>query len=175
LPPPSPLRWTFPPYQQRLKAAQEETATEFNKGHGRKEQRTLTRTTLLNDYLDWPDIGQVFRLERKRTNGTLVTIETVYGITSLTTDQADAADLLNLVRTHWCIENQLHYVRDVTLGEDDCRVRKGTAPQILAALRNTAVHLLSSVVAASRAAATRYFAAHPRKAVNLVTAKEPEN
>src|SRR4051812_3847506 len=97
LPPPSPLRRTFPPYQQRLKAAQEETATEFNKGHGRKEQRTLTRTTLLNDYLDWPDIGQVFRLERKRTIGTLVTVETVYGITSLTTDQANAADLLNLV------------------------------------------------------------------------------
>jgi predicted transposase YbfD/YdcC len=76
-------------------------------------------------------------------------VEAVYGITSLRRDAADAAALLALVRGHWGIENGLHYVRDVTLGEDACRVRTGNAPQVLAALRNAVVHLLEGVEAAS--------------------------
>jgi hypothetical protein len=72
-------------------------------------------------------------------------VEVVYGITSLRPEQADAARLLGLVWVHWRIENSLHYVRDVTLGEDACRVRRGSAPQVLAALRNAAVRLLSGL------------------------------
>lgn len=140
----------------------------MTKGHGRIERRTLVSTTALNGYLDWPGVGQVFRLERQRTVGGKTTVEVVCGITSLTRAQADAGRLLALVRCHWEIENRLHYVRDVTLGEDACRVRSGSAPQVLAAVRNVAVYLLDGVAAASKAAATRRFAAHPREALHLI-------
>ena len=68
-------------------------------------------------------MGQVFRRERERAAGGRTTVEVVYGITSLTRAQANAGQLLTLVRGHWGIENRLHYVRDVTLGADACRVR----------------------------------------------------
>ena len=105
---------------------------------------------------------------RERTEKGKTTVETAYGITSLKPEEADAARLLALVREHWRIENCLHYVRDVTLGEDACRVRKGGAPQVLAALRNAAVHLLAGVNAESRAAATERLAAQPKEALNLL-------
>lgn len=95
-------------------------------------------------------------------------VEVVQGITSLGRDQADAARLLELVRGHWGIENGLHWVRDVTLGEDACRVRTGSAPQALAALRNAVVQLLAEVQAASKAAATRFCAARPFTALSLL-------
>jgi predicted transposase YbfD/YdcC len=131
--------------------------------------RQLISTTALNGLLDWPGVGQVFELERVRVLKGRTEVEAVYGITSLKRDAADAAALLALVRGHWGIENGLHYVRDVTLGEDACRVRTGNAPQVLAALRNAVVHLLEGVEAASKAAATRRFAAHPREALRLLS------
>jgi predicted transposase YbfD/YdcC len=94
--------------------------------------------------------------------------EVVYGITSLGRDRADALALLGRVRGHWGIENGLHYVRDETLGEDRCRVRKGHGAQVLAALRNACVHLLEGVPASSKAAATRRLAAHPKEALLLL-------
>jgi hypothetical protein len=151
-----------------LRREEQQTATMLDKGHGRIERRALTSSTALNGYLDWPGVGQVFRLERERTVGGRTTVEVVYGITSLTRTQADAGQLLALVRGHWGIENRLHYVRDVTLGEDACRVRSGGAPQMLAAVRNLAVYLLEGVAAASKAAATRRLAAHPQEAVRLL-------
>jgi hypothetical protein len=63
--------------------------------------------------------------------------------------------LLELTREHWSIENELHYKRDVTLGEDQSRIRKGVAPQVMAGLRNSVIHVLSEVVAPSLAAAMR--------------------
>jgi hypothetical protein len=122
----------------------------------------------LNDYLDWPDVGQVFELERVRVVGDKRSVEVVHGITSLGRDRADAVRLLGLARGHWGIENGLHFVRDVTLGEDACRVRTGPAPQALAAMRNVVVQLLEGVEAASKAAATRRFAARPFKAIPLL-------
>jgi predicted transposase YbfD/YdcC len=77
--------------------------------------------------------------------------------------------LLELVRDHWGIENRLHYVRDVTFGEDASRVRSGSAPQIMAAFRNAVIHLLDGVEATSKAAARRRFAAHPNEAILLIS------
>ena len=114
-------------------------------------------------------MGQVFELERVRESAGKTEVEVAYGITSLTRDQAQAKDLLGYARGHWGIENQLHYVRDETLGEDRCRVRKGVGPQVLAAIRNVAVYLLNRVKAVSKAAATRRFAAHPAEALPLLT------
>lgn len=110
----------------------------------------------------------MFRLERVRVVGGVTSVEVAYGITSLPRDRADAARLLELARGHWAVENQLFGVRDNLLREDACRVRTGAAPQALAALRNVAVCLLAGVAAASRAAATRRFAARPHEAVALL-------
>jgi predicted transposase YbfD/YdcC len=91
-------------------------------------------------------------------------VEVVYGITSLSADEAEAGQLLALVRHHWQIENGLHYVRDVTLAEDACRVRKGDAPQVLAALRNAVVPLLAEVDEYSRLAAVEQLQTRPEEA-----------
>lgn len=123
---------------------------------------------MLTLHQSWPGLAQGFELVRERTAKGKVTVEVAYGITSLTPAEADARRLLGLVRDHWRIENCLHYVRDVTLGEDACRVRKGSAPQVLAALRNAAVHLLAGVSAESRAAATERLAARPDEALSLL-------
>ena len=127
--------------------------------------RTITTTTWLNEYLDWPQVGQAFRLERTRRVKGKETVEVVYGLTRLGRAEADAVWLLALTRLHWSIENGLHYVRDVTLGEDRCRVRTGNAPQVLASLRNVAVYLLNRMDAPSIAAATREIAVGPEKAI----------
>jgi predicted transposase YbfD/YdcC len=139
-----------------------------DKGHGRLEIRTLESTTVLNDYLDWPGVSQVFRLKRVRKIKGVETTEVVYGITSLSREKADAEALLGYVRSHWGIENRLHHVRDVTFGEDACRVRSGSAPQILAAIRNLTIPLLRKIQPKNIAAAIRCLAAKPRQAVKLV-------
>ena len=169
---------TFPPDQRKQKEAAEQTAKTVDKGHGRIEIRTLRSTTILNDYLDWPDVGQVFELERVRILENKTEVQVVYGITSLNRPGtkledllrrfADAKELLGLVRGHWGIENKLHYVRDETLGEDRCRARKGSSAEVLAAVRNVVVFLLEKVEASSKAAATRRLAAHPEEALALL-------
>jgi hypothetical protein len=116
----------------------------------------------------WPGLKQGFEITRERTAKGQTTVEVEYGITSLGPGAADAARLLELVRDHWRIENELHYVRDVTLGEDACRVRKGNAPQVLAALRNTVIHLLRDVPADSRPAAIEQLTVTPNRALELI-------
>lgn len=87
----------------------------------------------------WPGLAQVCRITRERIVRGKASSETVYAITSLTADQAGPARLLALSREHWGIENKLHHVRDVTCREDQARTNAGSAPQVLAALRNTAL------------------------------------
>src|SRR5437660_486212 len=89
-------------------------------GHGRIEQRRLQTSDVWVGYSDWPGLAQVFHLARevitKKTGE--VRGEMVAGVTSLDPDRADAARLLILVRGHWSIENQSHWVRDATFDED---------------------------------------------------------
>jgi hypothetical protein len=139
-----------------------------DKGHGRTEKRTLRATPILTCHDRWAGIKQGFRVTRSRTVKGVTTVEVVHGITSLPVERADARALLGLVRSHWLIENQLHYVRDVTLGEDACRVRKGAAPQVLAALRNAAIHLLATVPADSAPEALEWLQLHPEHAHKLI-------
>jgi hypothetical protein len=94
--------------------------------------------------------------------------ETVYGVTSLGVDQADAGRLMQLVRHHWHIENRSHWVRDVTFDEDRSQVRVGSIPQVMAALRNTVIGLLRLNGATNIAAATRRMAARPAEAIALL-------
>src|SRR5262249_31319231 len=107
---------------------------------------------------DWAGLRQGFELVRERTERGKKTIEVVHGITSLVPERADAQRLLELTRGHWGIENELHYKRDVTLGEDASRVRKGAAPQVMAALRNSVLHILSDALGPSLASAVRTMA-----------------
>jgi predicted transposase YbfD/YdcC len=122
----------------------------------------------------WKGLKQGFRITRERTVKGQKTVEVAYGITSLSAEQADAGALLTILRDHWQIENGLHYVRDVTLGEDACRVRSGTAPQVLAAIRNAAIHLLVAVEAESRPEAIEYLQVHPEEARKLIGIPQSE-
>jgi predicted transposase YbfD/YdcC len=130
-------------------------ATTIEKGHGRIEKRTIRTTTLLTKHQDWKGLKQGFELVRERTVNGKTTKETVHGITSVTPEQARPEQLLELTRDHWGIENGLHYRRDVTMAEDASRIRKGGAPQVMAAIRNSIVHVLSDIGASSLAAAMR--------------------
>ena len=98
----------------------------------------------------------------------VTTVEVEYAMTSLKPEVAGAQALSLLVREHWGVENGLHWRRDVTLGEDGCRVRKGNAPQVLAAVRNAVIHLLAGVPTDNHAAAIRRLNAHPEEALALL-------
>ena len=149
-------------------------ATTSDKGHGRIEKRTLRTTTILTAGQKWAGLKQGFQITRERTIQGVKTMEVVYGITSLSREQANAATLLGLLRSHWLIENELHYVRDVTLGEDACRVRSGNAPQVLAAIRNAVVHLLDQVDAKCCPEAIERLQIQPEQAWNLIGIPQPE-
>ena len=140
----------------------------MDKGHGRVEKRTVRTTTILTLHQKWPGLAQGLEITRERTVKGVTTVEVEYAMTSLKPERADAQRLSELVREHWGIENGLHWVRDVTLGEDGCRVRKGNAPQVLAAVRNAVIHLLAGIVAPNHAAAIRRLNAHPEEALALL-------
>lgn len=125
--------------------SQESTAgPQVSKGHGRLEKRTLTCSSLLQGYSDFPHLAQVFRLETQVTNLAThqETTHVRYGVTSLSAKRASAHELLTLVRQHWGIESGLHYRRDVTLGEDRIHARTGHAAHVHAILNNAIVGLL---------------------------------
>jgi len=114
------------------------TARTCDKGYGRLELREVVASTELNDFLagQWAGVAQVFRLVRTVTKKGKTREEVVYGHTALSPAHASAEDLLAYVREHWAIENRLHWRRDVTLCEDDCQVRKGDDPPVLAVLNS---------------------------------------
>lgn len=116
------------------------SATEYARG------RTVTRTVqhrLVPARIDFPYAQQVLRLTRDRaaTDTTAATREVVHIITSLSPEQASPHDIAGYVRGHWGIENKLHWVRDVTFGEDLSQIRTGNAPRAMAAFRNLAISL----------------------------------
>jgi len=131
-------------------------------------------TSILTLQQKWPGLAQGLEITRERTVQGQTTVEVEYAMTSLKPEEADAQRLSDLVRGHWQIENALHYVRDVTLGEDTCRVRRGSAPQVLAAVRNAVIHLLTGVAAPSHAAALRRLHAHPEEALALLDLPQPQ-
>jgi predicted transposase YbfD/YdcC len=105
---------------------------------------------------------------RARRQGKLVD-ETSCFITSLTAEQASARELLGLVRGPRGIENRVHWVRDVTFEEDRCQVRKGSARQVMTALRNAVIRLLRLRQEPNIAAALHSCAWHAERAIGLVT------
>jgi predicted transposase YbfD/YdcC len=141
-----------------------------NQGHGRFERRTLAACGVLTGELDWPYAQQVFKLHRRcvQRNSGKVTEETVFGITSLAAEQADARRLLSVNRGYWGIENGLHYRRDVTLKEDRTRVKIGQSPRVMAILNNLVVGLIARNGDRFVPEARRRFSAQPECALWLI-------
>ena len=142
------------------------------RGHGRLEHRQITCSPDLNDWFGkkWEGIEQVFRLERTarllKTNQTRH--EVVYGISSLSMQQAPPQRMLSLVRDHWAIEKKLHYRRDGSLGEDVCQTRTGPVPSLLAQFNSAVLSLMDRVGVSNVARQMRYFDAHPEQALALL-------
>ena len=134
----------------------------------RWEKRRLWASTALNEYLDWPGLGQVCCVERTRRHKGRETVERAYAITSLPPERAAAARLLGIWRGHWGIENRLHWVRDVVFGEDQSQVRTGSAPQLLAALRNLVTGMLRLNGVKNIAAALRHYGWKPWETLTLI-------
>jgi predicted transposase YbfD/YdcC len=122
-------------------------ARTVNKGHNRIEVRHCWAISgedslqFLQDYEAWPQLRTVIRIDSERHIGQSVARQSRYYISSLPND---AEHLLQVKRSHWAIENGLHWVLDIAFREDDSRVRKGNGPRNLALFRHMAVNLLKN-------------------------------
>ncbi len=154
-----------------LYEAEFDCATQSTVGHGRREERTLQCTyDLPRRFTGFTGVRQAFRLERtvRVVKSGKERREVVYGITSLPRLLAGAERLNGLVRGHWTVENRVHWVRDVTMGEDASHVRVGNVPQVMAAFRNAALAVLRRGGYTNVAAARRYLAANPKQALRMI-------
>jgi predicted transposase YbfD/YdcC len=150
-----------------------QTAIKVNYGHGRIEKRTIQTSSMLNDYQDWPGLGQVYRLERKFDwirQGKVFksSCEIEYGITSLPSAAASPAQVLLFRRSHWGVETGLHYRRDVTFREDSTRMTIGAAGRILATVHNLVIGLIKRAGYQNAAKARRYYEGHISEAFALL-------
>jgi len=147
-----------------------QTCADIENAKGRITTRTLTTSTLLNEHTDWPGLQQVYQYttQQKCISTGQVKYHAQYGITSLTPQRASAADLLKLRREHWTIENKLHWIRDTVFQEDASTVRTGSIPQVMAAMRNTAISILRFTGHTKITDALQLFASQPKLAVNLI-------
>ena len=129
-----------------------------NKNHGRIETRRcwVIGTSEYIRYVApdgaWPDLHSLVMIEAQRRQGNQVTAETRYYISSL---PADARVLLQAVRSHWGIENSLHWVLDMAFREDESRIRTGHAAHNMSILRRLALNLLRRETTAKGGIAAR--------------------
>ena len=163
-------RPVFPPLQAARREAEIDRASEKAKGHGRIEKRTIEVTSTLGEYLgsDWKGCAQVFRLTRERRIGERVETQVIFGITSLDRERGGPSGLLEFTRGHWGIENSLHGVRDGTLREDASRVRKGSAAEVMATLRNIVIFIFHRAGHTSAAFATRHYVCQPEESLKAL-------
>ena len=146
--------WHIPPLPQ---AVAEKTSMQS----GRIETRRLTAIPDENNYLNWPGVNTVFKLERhvlRSVKGEQWS-QVVFGLTSLPFTPKLALQLLTWTRQHWAIENKLHYRRDVTLREDATRMKQTHQAQVVATLNNFVVALATYLGFSNLASARRFFQA----------------
>ncbi len=138
---------------------------------GRLEVRSLQLCPGNFGVEEFANVQQVGKLVRSRYHKCKrkEEYEEVYVITNLRVQEAGAKEVLAWLRGHWQIENNLHRVRDVQMNEDASRIRKGHAPQLLAALSNAVVGLWKRAGYASPKAAAETLRADPRQALKLIT------
>jgi hypothetical protein len=114
--------------------------------HGRIETRKIWTTTELNNYIDFPHVGQAFIIERhciEKKNGKF-SVEIAYGITSRSPEQANPQRVLKVNRGHWTIENSCHYIIDWNYDEDRSRIRTGYGPENITRLRRFAIGVIKA-------------------------------
>lgn len=130
-----------------------------DKGHGRLEKRKLTLMVDEQQFIDWPGLSQVFKLERYvHQMGTgKESTEVIYGISSCHPQTASAEQMLQWTRSYWGIENGLHYRRDVTLHEDATRTLETPLAKTIAAINNFVVGLSQKLGYSNLASARRIF------------------
>jgi predicted transposase YbfD/YdcC len=114
--------------------------------HGRVETRKIWVTSELNNYLKFPHVAQAFVIERQRWHKKTgeSSTELAYGVTSVSSDRADAEKVLATNREHWCIENSCHHILDTTFDEDHSTIRTGFGPENMTRLRRLAIGLIKS-------------------------------
>src|SRR5947209_5788149 len=151
-----------------LRLAEQEAQTS-DKGHGRLEIRSIRVSSELKGYSDWPGLEQVCEIRRRWQSKGQWHEEVRYGVTSLPATIAIPERVLKLKRGHWIIENGLHYVKDVSMGEDRSTVHLDNGPKIMATLRNTAVSLLRRAGFSTIAARLRYNCGHPQAALQVLS------
>jgi predicted transposase YbfD/YdcC len=155
------LPWTDVPIGHR----------ETDTGHGRTVTRTYKVVTIAAGII-FPHAAQAVQIvrTRKRKGSTKrASRETVYAVTSLTAAQAQPTELARYIRGHWHVENKLHWVRDVTMGEDASRARTGGGPRMMASLRNLAISLLRLTGHTNIAKAIRRMGRKPKRAITLIS------
>lgn len=138
-------------------------------GHGRTTKRTLKACEVAAG-IDFPHAVQVLQLTRTVTDRKTKRkhTEVVYAITSLKITDATPQQIAGWLRGHWAIENQLHWVRDVTYSEDHSQIRTESGPQVMATLRNTAIGLLRLDGHTNIAKALRHNARNPYRPLKLL-------
>src|SRR5438105_4193893 len=175
------LRLLFAPPSPAKRAGEgilrlaEQHAQSTDKGHGRLEIRSILVSSELKGYSDWPGLDQVFQIRRRWQSKGEWREEVRYGVSSLPATIGIPERLLKLKRGHWTIENGLHYVKDVTMGEDRSTVHADNGPKIMAALRNTAISLLRRAGFSTIAARLRYNSTHPQAALQVLSLSLFEN
>ena len=145
------------------------TDTQDDRRHGRIEKRTV-KVVSIDAGILFPYAAQAIQITWKvrRPKSRKWRSEAVYAITDLTAAQANSQRLGAWLRGHWCIENKLHWVRDVTFGEDLSQVRTGSGPQVMATLRNLAIGLLRMTGATNIAEALRHHARDTNRPLTLL-------
>ncbi len=148
-------------------------AETVDRRRGRLQVRTIRVSNEMHAYLApaWPFVAQVAQLTRTVTKAGQTTSEVVYLITTLSASKASPDRLLDKSRGHGSIENRSHSVREVSFKEDRSRLRKGLAPQILAAFRNLAITLIHRLGSSHIAATRCHFASCPHEALALLSQK----
>jgi predicted transposase YbfD/YdcC len=163
-----------PPSLAALPLLDQREAQTHERGHGRQDEvRHLVASTDLNDYAAWPGLAQVFRLRRTWREHGQSKQAVHYGITSLAPEAGPPERLLALKRAHWRIENGLHRIKDVALGEDQSTIHQGQGPTVMALLREAALNLLRRRGVRQISARLRYHSQHPAAAVALLVAPPP--
>jgi predicted transposase YbfD/YdcC len=151
------------------------TYRSVEKGHGRLEERQIRVSSELAGYSPWPYLVQVFEYTRRWTTKGVTKQQVRYGITSLPEQVSAPKQLAALKRGHWQVENGLHYVKDVTLGEDASQTHVGASADVLAMVRNIAISLLRRAGYRNIAARLRHNSGCPHDALALLGIRVEEN
>jgi len=137
------------------------------RGHGREEHRLVSVYDEVEQWQQkWPGIACIIGVYRCGYRGQKLFTDAHYYISDVS---GDAQQFAQLVRGHWSIENQLHWPKDVVLGEDSARQKAGDTPANWSFVRNIFVNLARHCGFTSLAKAKRFFANRPRDVLRSLT------